>query len=47
VKKVKLTPKEVRAYELASGFETTGSVEIHITDDNEVWALFMSLIQPK
>lgn len=33
IKKVKLTRKQVKAYEKLSGFKTTGKVEVHSTDD--------------
>lgn len=46
VKKVKLTPKEVEAYEKASGFKTTGDVTLSTADD-ETFKLMEELLAPK
>lgn len=42
IKTIKLTPKEVRAYEFFSGFKTTGDVEI--VYDDAAWKLYELLL---
>lgn len=45
IKKIRLTPKQVKAYEKMSGFKTNGNVVLEITDD-KVWSEYERLLLP-